>query len=341
MPFVIPIFIPHEGCPHCCIFCNQHRISGHLGASVTASDVGTTITTWLGRSRKNPAAEVQVAFYGGSFTGLPLSRQEELLAAVAPFVAQGQVQTIRLSTRPDYIDPQRVDFLLNHNVSIVELGVQSLDDEVLAASNRGHNSEQANHAIHLLREAGLRVGVQLMLGLPGDTTLRQMRTTEQVIALQPEFVRIYPVLVIRGSLLETRYNNTMYTPLSLDCAVIRAARMKKRFDECGIKVVRMGLQPSTELERALVAGPYHPAFGEMVNSRLMLQQTRKLLAESNNNRQVVLTISDRDQSVFRGIKLSNIRKLEQLGLAGKFILRLDCSQPRLTVKLRVRSKINS
>lgn len=332
MPLVIPIFIPHEGCPHCCVFCNQRRISGFADKPVTADNVQATIRTWLAREGSDDR-QVQVAFYGGSFTALSLTRQQHLLGAVAPFVEQGKVQTIRLSTRPDYIDYEIVNFLRSHNVSIVELGVQSMDNGVLAASGRGHTADDVEKAVTVLRGSGMKLGIQLMLGLPGETRKILMKTVERVIALQPAFVRIYPVLVVKNSELATRFVQGTYRPISLDKAVVMAAWMKKRFDESSIRVVRMGLQAGIELEKSLVAGPWHPAFGELVNSRLMLQKTRKLLAGTHSDNLVRLTINDKDQSVFRGIRSKNIRRLEQLGLWRHVILSTNPAQPRRTVRL--------
>lgn len=332
MPLVIPIFIPHEGCPHCCVFCNQRRISGFAEKPVSADDAHNIIQTWLDRG--NPGGrQVQAAFYGGSFTGLPRARQRELLSAVAPFVEQGRVQTIRLSTRPDYIDAEIVDFLLNHHVSIVELGVQSMDDGVLAASGRGHTNADVERAVSVLQGTGIKIGIQLMLGLPGETRRIMMRTVDRVIGLRPDFVRLYPVLVVKNSELEIRYAQGNYQPISLDKAVLMAAWMKKRFDRAAIRVVRMGLQAGPELEASLVAGPWHPAFGELVKSRLMLNQTRKLLARAWSYNTCVLSIAEKDQSVFRGIKSKNILRLKKLGLADSFILKTDSNQKRNTVIL--------
>lgn len=331
MPLVIPIFIPHEGCPHRCIFCNQHRISGHVGQPITAGEVQTTIRTWLARCKPENRAQVQVAFYGGSFSGLPAKRQTELLGAVRPFWEQGQVHTLRLSTRPDYIDPERLDLLVRHRVGIIELGAQSCDDRVLSRAGRGHDRAAITAAAHLIKAAGIRLGIQLMLGLPGDSWQTLLRTGREVIQLRPDFVRLYPVLVLRGSGLEQAYHQGGYRPLSLKKAVVLAASMKKRFDDQGIQVVRMGLQPTVELERALIAGPYHPAFGELVNSRLMLLRARRALAVVPVTDRVTLMIADRDLSSFRGQRGANMRRLQQLGLLERFSLRTDPDQPRQTV----------
>ncbi|MBV5319136.1 MAG: radical SAM protein [Desulfobulbaceae bacterium] len=332
-PLVIPIFIPHEGCPHDCIFCNQHSISGHLAPPVTAREVGEIIRTWLERSHPDRMGQVQVAFYGGSFSGLPIARQEELLGAVQPFLEEGRVQDIRLSTRPDYIDPERLDLLVRHRVGIIELGAQSCDDRVLRQAGRGHDAAAITLAVGLIKERDLRLGIQLMLGLPGDGCRSLRLTLETIIGLRPDFVRLYPVLVLRDSGLETLYHRGAYRPLSLGRAVVQAAVLKKRFDDEGIQVVRMGLQPTRALEQALVAGPYHPAFGELVDARLMLQRTRRALASVPATERVTLVIAARDVSIFRGQRRTNMLRLQALGLLERFNLHIDPDQPRYTLKV--------
>lgn len=333
MPFVIPVFIPHQGCPHTCIFCNQFRITGRSeDTPVTAEQVRRIIDQWLSRSPARAMEnDVQVAFYGGSFTGLPRSRQEELLSTVAPYLASGRVRMVRLSTRPDYVDAETVTFLRNHGVAVVELGVQSMDPAVLEVSERGHSAEQTGEALQLLRTGGMQVGVQLMVGLPRQTTGSLRHTMKQVTVLRPDFVRIYPVLVLRNSALAAMLERGEYRPLSLAKAVIQTARMKDFFDGRGIRVVRMGLQPSPELEKSLVAGPYHPAFGELVNARIMLRKTRTVLCDAGRDEQLILSISERDQSVFRGIRSANLQRLQELGLLDRFRLVTDSAQMRNTV----------
>ncbi len=332
MPLVIPVFIPHEGCPHRCIFCNQRRISGQVAGPVSGRDVARTVALWLARAGHRPGDDVQVAFYGGSFTGLDPVRQAELLGAVAPFLAEGRVGSVRLSTRPDYIDSGRLALLGRFRVTLVELGVQSMDDAVLARAGRGHGSEDVVRATGLLKEAGMRVGLQLLPGLPGESRRSLMRTVERVVSLRPDVVRIYPALVLAGSELARMYRQGAYRPLGLAGAVARVAWMKRRLAAAGIRVVRMGLQAGPELENALVAGPWHPAFGELVESRLMLRTTRRLLAGVPAGEKVVLSISARDGSLFRGHRSANIARLARLGLADRFVLRLDPDQPRFTVR---------
>jgi len=298
---------------------------------VRALEVGATIRSWLAHSHPDRREQVQVAFYGGSFSGLPIPRQEELLGAVQPFVDAGLVHDIRLSTRPDYIDPERLDLLVRHRVGIIELGAQSCDDQVLRQAGRGHDGAAIAAAAGLIKARGLRLGIQLMLGLPSDGFRSLRRTMDAILDLHPDFVRLYPVLVLRGSGLESLYRQGAYQPLSLARAIVLAASMKKRFDDQGTQVVRMGLQPTDALEQALVAGPYHPAFGELVNARLMLQRTRRALARAGNTTPVTLVISERDASIFRGQRGANIQRLQALGLLERFSLRVDPDQPRHTL----------
>ncbi len=333
MASIIPIFIPHEGCPHSCVFCNQNSISGSSAQRVTPAEVTATIETWLDRFLSKQAYPVQVAFYGGSFTGLESQRQQELLGAVTPFLDQGRVHQIRLSTRPDYIDKEKLALLKQYQVGIVELGVQSLDDPILRQAGRGHSKGDVYRAVELLQKDSFQVGMQLMLGLPGQAFSSLRRTVAQTILLQPDFVRIYPVLVVVGSGLEKAYQKGIYTPLSLGKAVLQAAYMKKNFDREGIRVIRMGLQPGESLERSLLAGPYHPSFGEMVLSRLMLKQTRSLL-QGQDESCPALVINSKDMSIFKGIRSTNMHRLSELGLLDCFSLRTDDSQARFQVTLR-------
>ena len=333
MALVIPIFIPHEGCPHRCLFCNQHRLGSQAVAPVGGAEVAATIELWLGRCRPERRQQVQVAFYGGSFTCLAPQRQLELLAPVQSFLERGQVHEIRLSTRPDGIDKPTLDRLARHRVTTIELGVQSCDDGVLARAGRGHDSAAVIRAAQLVRSHPFRLGIQLLPGLPGENFASLRRTTATVIGLRPDFVRIYPTLVLEDSGLARLYHRGGYRPLSLGRAVAQVAWMKKRFDAGGIQVVRMGLQPTGALERALVAGPYHPAFGELVLGRLMLRQARRLLAEATTDGPVTLVIAARDRSIFQGQRSVNLHRLRRLGLAHNLVVRTDADQERQTVRM--------
>lgn len=217
-----------------------------------------------------PGLELEVAFYGGTFTALPRDDQHYLLQALQPLLSSGELRSLRLSTRPDAIDPTNALFLKTMGVRTVELGVQSMNDEVLALSGRGHSARDAERALRVLQEAGLEVGVQLMPGLPGDSEERSLVSLERVLALQPSFLRIYPTLVIAGTKLADLYREGSYLPQSLDQAVDLCKRMLLAARRAGVPVIRLGLQPTAELEApgVLLAGPYHPAFGQLVESEL-------------------------------------------------------------------------
>lgn len=332
-PFVIPIFIVHQGCPHQCLFCNQRSITGASDGMVTAQAVQETIRTQLAWPRRNPSASVQVAFYGGSFTGLAPERQRELLGAVQPFLATGQVREIRLSTRPDYVTPEIALFLREHGVGIVELGAQSLDDRVLAASGRGHTAAQVKAAVACLKEEGIQVGLQLMLGLPGDSTATALASGRQAAELEPDMVRLYPCLVVSGSPLAELHHQGQYQPLTLNRAVALAGRLWLVFKAYNIPVVRMGLQPSDSLEKTVLAGPYHPAFGELVLSRLFFNQVRAKLSSRTLHQPHRLTLAKADESIYRGRGNANVKRLVAMGLLAGVETVFSASQPRQTVQL--------
>ncbi len=306
---VIPVFIPHQGCPQNCLFCNQVSISGQR---VTGEDdaqlVQSTVELWLGRSRRQECT--QVAFYGGSFTCLDSERQENLLDAVQPFIAGGEVQSIRLSTRPDCIDKAVCDFLKEKHVTTVELGVQSLDDTVLQAAWRGHSAADSIRACECIQKSGLELGVQLMPGLPKETSRSWLLTIRQVERIKPDCVRIYPTLVISGAALANNYSAGAYAPLSMNQAIAYCCKAKVLFDAAGIKILRMGLQAADNLEEQLIAGPYHPAFGEMVTARHWLKRSRAILHASPAATHTVFTLSERDVSAFVGPKRCNMKRLE-------------------------------
>ncbi|WP_136514583.1 elongator complex protein 3 [Geomonas edaphica] len=266
-PLFVPFFIPHLGCPHRCVFCDQEKVAGARGVLPTPAELLSRIEEYRAGA---PGRSLEVAFYGGTFTALPPADQEALLAPLQPLLECGILASVRLSTRPDAVDAGRARFLRERGVATVELGVQSMDPEVLLFSGRGHGVAEVELAVAALKEAGIAVGIQLMPGLPGDTWERSLATLRVAIALRPSFLRIYPTLVIEGTELAERYRCGTYTPLALPDAVILCKEMLVAAACAGIPVIRMGLQPTAELERpgTLLAGPYHPAFGQLVASEI-------------------------------------------------------------------------
>lgn len=314
---VIPIFIPHRGCPRQCLFCNQEKISGCRETGVEAGEVVELVESWLARGK---GSEVQVAFYGGSFTCLPHEEQRRLLGLVAPYLESGRVQSLRISTRPDCLDPAICRLLAEHGVTTVELGIQSLDDAVLEGSRRGHDAEQGRQAIRLLQVHGFTVGVQLILGLPGETRRSFLRGIDEIVGLHPDFVRLYPLLVVKGAELAEHLQRGLYRPLPLAQAVALAAAAHQRLTAAGVVVARMGLQPCRSLDDNYLAGPYHPAFGELVRGRLLFRELRQRLAALKPGQHLRIHISHRDHGTVVGINGVNLKRLGELGFAGRYTI---------------------
>lgn len=265
-PVTVPFFISHQGCPHSCIFCDQRLINGSDGNILTSEEIIGKINTWSLTAGERP---LEVAFFGGTFTALPAKRQEELLAPLQSLLGGGRIKSVRLSTRPDYINDGIVAWLAERGVRTIELGVQSMDDAVLAASGRGHTAAESEDAIRCIRKHGVAAGVQLMPGLPADTPMTSLASLKKVIAAGADFLRIYPTVVLRGTELARRYANGEYIPLAIQEGVSLCKMMLHRAMQSGIPVIRIGLQSDEGLNNdTVVAGCWHPAFGQMVRSEL-------------------------------------------------------------------------
>lgn len=307
---ILPIFIPHAGCPHQCVFCNQKTISGQKNAA--ESGAREQIARWLQWLR--PSLENEAAFYGGSFTALDSDLQERLLLLTDELLERGIIGSVRLSTRPDYIDDKKLELLKKHGVRLVELGVQSLDDRVLEAAGRGHTAADVVQAMKRLRAYDFKTGLQLIVGMPLQSFSSLQDTVAQVIKLQPDIARIYPLLVIKGTPLAESWAKGEFQPLSLEEAVRQSAWVYDELTTNGIKVIRVGLQPDDELcaPGNILAGPFHPSMGELVQSFLLRERlTDKLLAVKGAAR-IVISCPAKMESKLRGMKNSNIKYWQQL-----------------------------
>jgi len=275
---IIPVFIPHLGCPHTCVFCNQKKISGSY-QQIDVNQVNKIVDKHLKTFHNLSHSFVELAFYGGSFTGIADELQEQLLSLGCKLKRENKIQAIRMSTRPDYINPAIIYRLRKYKVDTVELGVQSLDPFVLQKSERGHSVQAVIEAVKSLKEAEISVGIQLMPGLPGDTEEKVITTTKEVIKLKPDFVRIYPTVVIRETKLADCFQTGKFTPWSLEKAIEVSAKMFILFSRDKITIIRIGLQATENLVEGkdLIAGPYHPAFGELVKARVFRKQIEYLL----------------------------------------------------------------
>ncbi len=310
---IIPFFIPHGGCPFTCVFCNQWEISGQ-SEELQPEDFGTRVQSFLATAEVTEDTRVEAAFFGGSFTGLPVELQLKWLQEGLKAVQKGEIAGLRLSTRPDYIDDEILKRLCAHGVTTIELGVQSLVNEVLQKTRRGHTYEDVLRATGIIRNYPVQLGYQLMLGLPGDKKEHIMVTARRAVEARPDFIRIYPTVVLKGTILARWYERGIYHPLSLAEAVAYAAHWLGTFALYDIPVIRIGLQAAENLSftQDLVAGPYHPAFGELTESYLMREQLLYFLKKINfQERDLHLFINPRDHSKVVGQKRSTINFLKE------------------------------
>ncbi len=334
-PLIVPFFIAHQGCPHQCVFCNQVKISGGAEAVPTSAELLARIAAYRAGGADRP---FEAAFYGGTFTTLPLSVQKRLLEPLQPLLASGELLSIRVSTRPDAIGPATADFLRRMGVRTVELGVQSMDDTVLDRAGRGHTARDTENAFRLLAGEGFRVGAQLMPGLPGDTPATARATLRRVLRLAPDFVRIYPTLVIADTGLERMYRRGEYAPLGLSEAVGLCKVMLHDCMRAAVPVVRIGLQATGELQAGstVVAGPWHPAFRQLVEGELFFDLAALLTGDIPASRPITLTCAPSRVSDVAGQRRANLERLRrELGIVAAAVKADPQLSPR---ELRVESE---
>lgn len=315
--YIIPIFVPHLGCPNDCTFCNQKKISGQK-KSVTGEEVKGIIEYYL-NNFKDQDKTVEIAFFGGSFTGIDTNIQEELLSAANEYIKAGKVDSIRISTRPDYINQDILDLLKKYNVQTIELGVQSANDFILNKCKRGHSFDDVKNASKLIRKNKIRLGHQMMVGLPESSQKDEIETAKKLIKLHPKMVRIYPVLVIKDTKLAEDYASGEYKPNTLEQAVETCAILLKMFENKKIDVIRVGLQNTDEIcspeneNSQVVAGPYHPAFRQLVESRICYDEFAKKIQKLNNKVSVVkVRVNGALINNFVGHKRENIKRIKEL-----------------------------
>ena len=312
--YIIPIFVPHLGCPNDCTFCNQKKISGQT-KNVKAEDVKNTIEYYL-NNFKDDNKYIEVAFFGGSFTGIDVDKQKELLSVAYEYIKNKKIDSIRISTRPDYINKEILKMLKSYGVKTIELGVQSTNNYILNKSKRGHTFEDVKKASKLIRKNGFILGHQMMVGLPESTRQDEINTAKDLIKLKPKIVRIYPVLVIKGTQLEKDYESGEYTPLTVEQAVETAKDLLVLFNKKKINVIRIGLQNTNEItdpnskESQVVAGPYHPAFRQLVESRLWYDNIANEIKKVNSNvTHIQIDVNPSDINNAVGHKRINIKKI--------------------------------
>jgi histone acetyltransferase (RNA polymerase elongator complex component) len=313
-PLIIPIFIMNSGCPHRCIFCNQKITAGNYSPEITREFFDSEVLSYLNWN-KDKFRGAEIAFYGGSFTGIERERQEKLLSWANFYLENGLADSIRISTRPDYISSDILSILKRYNVQTVEIGAQSFVDEVLQFARRGHNADATIKAIHLLKESGFKTGLHLMAGLPKDSPDGFIYSLDKTIGLKPDTVRIHPVVVFRGTALADEFKKGNYQPLHLSEAVNLCRLAWEKLTAAGISVIRTGLHWTKEMEdkNALLAGPMHPAFGHLVLSALFYDRVQKLLENiPDTTQEINFHLSPQDVSNFHGLNNSNISAIKKL-----------------------------
>lgn len=315
---MIPFFIPHVGCPHVCTFCNQSRITETVGIGhLTPEYIASTIKDYVGDSKNDKFWEV--CFYGGSFSAIDQKLQKQLLKPAYEALQSGLIDSIRCSTRPDAVSDRQLELLCSLDMKTIELGVQSMDDTVLSLAKRGHTSDDVKVAVKQLRKFEFTVGLQLLPGLLGDSWETIIQTAVEITALQPDFVRIYPVLVIDHTELAEQYKSGIYEPLSLELALQYCAFLKTWFESHHITVIRTGLQSTEELDtgHSLLAGPYEPAMGELVSNEQWRQRIEYCMNEHTEYfeetiKAVVVKYPRSLTSKVRGLKKRNVEYFKNM-----------------------------
>lgn len=279
---IIPIFIPHQGCPNDCVFCNQKTITARQ-PDVTCDEIRTTIETWLSTLTNRPGMEtIEIAFFGGSFTGIPMEQQSAYLKIAQEYKAQGAIDKIHLSTRPDYIDRKILDNLRTYGTDTIELGVQSFDETVLKASGRGHDSRCVYEAAELIQSYGFELGIQLMIGLPEDSLEKCLYSARETVKIDPSIARLYPTIVIEDTHLMDMYRKGLYTPLTTRQAVSITKEMYRILTDAGINIIRVGLKSSDLIrDGGEISGhTFHPAFRQLVEGEIAREKMTRLLEET-------------------------------------------------------------
>jgi histone acetyltransferase (RNA polymerase elongator complex component) len=331
--YIIPIFVPHEGCPHSCVFCNQNTITGERNV-VDSQYVRDTIETYLNTIPSANTNTIEVSFYGGTFTAINITKQKALLAVAQEYKLSSRINYIRLSTRPDYINKYILEHLRSFDVDIIELGIQSLDDDVLIKSGRGHTRQDAFIASNLIRESGFILGHQIMIGLPGDNEEKDVKTVEDSIDMKPDLCRIYPALVLKDTYMERLFLQNKYEPYSLKRAVEVTKLLYCKLIAEGIKVIRIGLQTTDAIlpGRDIIAGPYHPAFRELVEGSLYCQMILDYIKSSDTNYSIA--INSKDISKLYANKKEFFNDIKQQCSTRKLVVNIDDSLQRSVIMIK-------
>lgn len=327
----ISIFIPNAGCKQLCSFCNQSDISGSIKVP-SVQEVSTTLNqavSQLVTSEERMATEI--AFFGGSFTAIGKHQQEEYLKLAHSYVREYGLHGIRISTRPDAIDTDILDTLKLYGVTSIELGAQSMDDTVLAANRRGHTSEAVDTASKLIHSYSISLGLQMMVGLYKSTPELEFETIERLIACKPDTMRIYPTVVLEGTELAALMKSGLYLPMGLEAAVKICGGLLLRCHQAGIKVIKLGLHASEQVEAKTIGGAYHPALRELCEGELYFLKTLDTLRKYKSGAYEV-SVSPSCISKMIGQKKNNIIRLADMGYTVKVLSDTSIGQYEIALK---------
>ena len=328
--YTIPVFVPEKACPFQCIFCDQRKISGKIkipSFEETKQIIENYLTTLSGKN-----AIIEIGFFGGNFTGIPLEEQEEYLKIASSYLNEEKINGIRLSTRPDYINVNVIRLLQKYNVTTVELGAQTFDEEVLKKSGRGHTASDIVKASKMIKEAGIELGLQMMIGLPGDSFEKSIYTANRIIELDAKNTRIYPTLVIKGTKLESLFRKGKYKPLSLDEAIKWTKEILLMFEKNNVEVIRTGLHPSEGLlsGEEIISGPFHISFKELVLTKIWEDLINDKIS-NNRNKNIVIDVHPKEINYAIGYNSANKKMLEQKFRKVKFTANPSINKRKLDV----------
>lgn len=317
----ISFFIPHLGCPHKCSFCNQNSITGQSKGNIPhKDDIEKTLEKAMLEIDDDDKAETEIAFFGGSFTAIKREYMMELLTAAQPFIGDGKFSGIRISTRPDYIDKEILDILKRSHVTTIELGCQSMNDMVLEANERGHSRQDVINASKLIKEFGIRLGLQMMVGLYKSTSEIDMYTANEIVKLSPQEARIYPVVIMENTRLGSLFKSGEYVPYDFNFAVKLSSRILSLFESNNIKVIKLGLHASEVVEQECIGGFYHPAFRELCESELYKNKIDSILQKADGDiKSAVISVNPKIVSKVIGQKKSNVKYFRNKGIDLKII----------------------
>ena len=329
---IIPIFVPHEGCPFDCSFCNQGKITAH-SKPISMQEVEATIDEWLSTLTNMNLETIEIAFFGGSFTGIPFKRQCEFLETAKKYKDKGIVHKLHLSTRPDYINKKILDNLKHYDVDVIELGVQSFDNNVLEMANRGYKKDIVYKSCEMIKEYGFELGIQLMIGLPGDNLDICKYSAMETVKINPDVVRLYPLVVIKNTKLYDDYIKGTFSPIPLEESILRTKEMYKIIDEVGINIIRVGLKSSDIINEDgdIIAGTFHPAFRQLVEGDiaydLFISEIEELIKGESSNL-IDIDIQSNSRSISNAI-----------GNCKRNKLRLEDKYPTMNIYYSINEKL--